>query len=93
MCLHGLKGGSKISTRSAYHPNHMSGVAVWTASATGVPTALRFMPGLLDAVKSAVAREASQLFDKLAFVAGKVRGVLPRGTASTASLAGLSSGV
>jgi hypothetical protein len=30
------------------------------------------MPGLLDAVKAAVAREANQLFDKLAFVASKV---------------------
>jgi hypothetical protein len=40
----------------------------------GVPHALRFMPGLLDAVKSAVAREAAQLFDKLDFVAKKVRG-------------------
>lgn len=39
----------------------------------GVPTALRFMPGLLDAVKGAVAREAAQLLDKLAFVASKVR--------------------
>jgi len=38
----------------------------------GVPTALRFMPGLLDAVKGAVAREAAQLLDKLAFVASKV---------------------
>lgn len=46
------------------------------AFATGVPTALRLMPGLLDVVKSAVAREASQLFDKLAFVAGKVRVIL-----------------
>jgi hypothetical protein len=34
------------------------------------------MPGLLDVVKSAVAREASQLFDKLAFVAGKVPVIL-----------------
>lgn len=37
-----------------------------------MPHALRFMPGLLDAVKSAVAREAAQLFDKLSYVANKV---------------------
>lgn len=36
--------------------------------------ALRFMPGLIDAVRSAVSRESEQLFDKLAFVAGKVGG-------------------
>lgn len=44
----------------------------------GVPHALRFMPGLLDAVKGAVAREAAQLFDKLAYVANKV-GILQSG--------------
>lgn len=34
------------------------------------------MPGLLDAVKAAVAREASQLLDKLAFVTSKVGRVM-----------------
>jgi hypothetical protein len=48
-------------------------LAVLTLSPAGVPSALRFMPGLLDAVKSAVSREAAQLFDKLMFVADKVR--------------------
>lgn len=47
-------------------------VLLSTLSTAGVPTALRFMPGLLDAVKSAVGREAGQLLDKLAYVAYKV---------------------
>lgn len=38
----------------------------------GVPSGLRFWPGLMDAVKGAVGREAEQLFDKLAYVADKV---------------------
>lgn len=50
----------------------MAALTVLTLSPAGVPSALRFMPGLLDAVKSAVLREAAQLFDKLIFVAGKV---------------------
>jgi hypothetical protein len=40
---------------------------------TGVPSGLRYMPGLLDAVKGAVQREAAQLFDKMQYVASKVR--------------------
>jgi hypothetical protein len=31
------------------------------------------MPGLLDAVRGAVTREAAQLFDKIAYVAAKAR--------------------
>jgi hypothetical protein len=50
-------------------------LAVLTLPPAGFPSALRFMPGLLDAVKSAVSREAAQLFDKLTFVAGKVRSI------------------
>lgn len=41
----------------------------------GVPSGLRFMPGLLDAVRAAVAREAGQLFDKIRYVTEKVRAV------------------
>lgn len=42
----------------------------------GVPTALRFMPGLLDAVKGTVKREAAQLLNKIYYVSQKVRGQL-----------------
>eukprot|EP00775_Hariotina_reticulata_P004649 gene4649-4902_t len=38
----------------------------------GVPSSFRFMPGVLDAVKGAVEREAAQLFDKMQYVASKV---------------------
>eukprot|EP00883_Tetradesmus_obliquus_P007001 jgi/Sobl393_1/17573/SZX71393.1 len=37
----------------------------------GVPSGLRFMPGLMEAVKGAVRREAGQLLDKVAYVASK----------------------
>jgi hypothetical protein len=40
----------------------------------GVPSGLRFMPGLMEAVKGAVRREAAQLLDKVHYVASKVRG-------------------
>lgn len=60
------------------HAETSSPAGVWFIFA-GVPTALRFMPGLLDAVKAAVGREANQLFDKLAFVASKVGSVLLSG--------------
>ncbi|KAF8068318.1 TPP1 [Scenedesmus sp. PABB004] len=39
----------------------------------GVPPALRYMPGLLDAVRGAAGREAGQLLDKVQYVAAKVR--------------------
>jgi len=35
---------------------------------------LRRLPGLMDAVRGAVARESVQLLDKLAYVVSKVRG-------------------
>ncbi|KIZ05074.1 hypothetical protein MNEG_2881 [Monoraphidium neglectum] len=38
----------------------------------GVPSALRRLPGLMDAVQGAVARESGQMMDKLAFVEGKM---------------------
>ncbi|GBF93872.1 hypothetical protein Rsub_06871 [Raphidocelis subcapitata] len=38
----------------------------------GVPTALRRIPGLMDAVRGTVGRESTALLDKLAFVASKV---------------------
>lgn len=47
------------------------------AAVTGVPTALRFMPGMLDAVKGAVKREAAQLLDKVYYVAQKVSAEAP----------------
>lgn len=47
-------------------------VVTAAAAAAGVPTALRFMPGLLDSVKAAVKREAAQLLDKVYYVAQKV---------------------
>ncbi|KAF6261798.1 hypothetical protein COO60DRAFT_723196 [Scenedesmus sp. NREL 46B-D3] len=39
----------------------------------GVPSGLRFMPGLMEAVKGAVRREVAQLLDKVHYVASKVR--------------------
>lgn len=56
------------------------------AAHAGVPTALRYMPGLLDAVKAAVSREAAQLFDKLAFVANKVSSTVTPAVASSGCL-------
>jgi hypothetical protein len=39
----------------------------------GVPRSLRRLPGLMDAVQGAVARESGQMLDKIAFVEAKVR--------------------
>lgn len=41
----------------------------------GVPPVLRRLPGLVDAVRAAVARECTQLLDKVAYIASKVRAV------------------
>ncbi|KAF8058339.1 hypothetical protein HT031_005656 [Scenedesmus sp. PABB004] len=57
-------GGAPPATRVEYR------FAMWPK---GVPPALRFMPGLLDAVTGAVSREAAQLLDKIQYVAAKVR--------------------